>query len=389
MEVVTPLDRMDRARLEVSAERGRARRAAHLAARHEQLATAGPVQLRDLHQRAAAANRETERRHLAAEGIQASHLARLRASAWDATRQPSASDTPSPLFSDRLAIATDRDALEPSARRDRGDDADPAPDALAAELRTAIDRGQLRVEYQPIVSLSDRQMIGVEALVRWQHPRLGLLQPDQFLALAEEIGVITRLDQAVLAEATSEAARWLRATPDPPFVSVNITAGHLQDSGLVREIATLLGETGLPASHLHLEIVEGAVVRPYGPSLATLDDLVRLGVTVAIDDFGTGYSNLSYLRRLPVKTIKVDRSFVADICPPGGGPDPAGAEILVAIITLSHALGLTVTVEGVETAAQAEWLRSIGADSAQGWHFGRPVGMKAIRATIGAGRGTG
>jgi diguanylate cyclase (GGDEF)-like protein len=260
-----------------------------------------------------------------------------------------------------------------------------ARSALAADLPTAIERGEIRLEYQPIISLTDGHMAGVEALARWRHPELGLLLPDRFIDLAEVSGMTVRLGQAVLAQACAEAARWRAVTSNPPFVSVNVTPRQLHDSDMVREVATVLDETGLPASHLRLEILEGAIVRPNGRSVSTLHRLVDLGVSIAIDDFGTGYSSLSYLRRLPVKMIKIDRSFVVDLCPPDGEPDETGTEVLAAIISLAHVLGLTVTAEGVETTAQAEWLQSIGTDSAQGWYFGRPTGPEEIETAIAAG----
>jgi diguanylate cyclase len=267
--------------------------------------------------------------------------------------------------------------------RDRGE-RETARGALATALPAAIDRGELRLEYQPVVSLNDGVLAGAEALVRWYHPALGRLGPDEFVGIAEESDTILLLGRAVLAQACAEAARWLRITSSPPYVSVNVAARQLQDNDLVSDVSAALDEAGLPASQLRLEITEGAIVRPDGRSVHTLRRLVDMGVAVVIDDFGTGYSNLSYLRRLPVDTIKIDRSFVADLYPPDGVADATNAEILAAIISLAHALGLSVTAEGVESVAQAEWLQSMGCDSAQGWHFGRPAGPAKIEETIAA-----
>jgi diguanylate cyclase (GGDEF)-like protein len=267
--------------------------------------------------------------------------------------------------------------------RDR-DDKETARGALAAALPEAIGRDEMYLEYQPVVSLADGVLTGVEALVRWQHPTLGRLGPDEFVPVAEESGAILSLGRAVLAQACAEAVRWSQITSSPPYVSVNVAARQLQDQDLVNVVAAVLDETGLPASQLQLEITEGAIVRPDGRSLDALHLLVDLGVAVVIDDFGTGYSSLSYLRRLPVHTIKIDRSFVADLYPPDGVADEVTVEILSAIISLAHVLGLAVTAEGVESAAQAQWLQSMGCDSAQGWYFGRPVGPAKIEETIAA-----
>jgi diguanylate cyclase (GGDEF)-like protein len=268
--------------------------------------------------------------------------------------------------------------------RDR-EDKETARGALATALPAAIDRGELRLDYQPVVSLTDGVVAGAEALVRWHHPTLGRLGPDEFVRIAEESDTILLLGRAVLAEACAEAARWFQISPSPPYVSVNVAARQLQDTELVSDVSAVLEQTGLPASQLRLEITEGAIVRPESRSVGTLHSLVAMGVAVVIDDFGTGYSNLSYLRRLPVNTIKIDRSFVADLYPPDGD-DATNAEILAAIISLTHVLGLSVTAEGVESAAQAQWLQAMGCDSAQGWYFGQPVDRAKIEETIAAAR---
>ncbi len=269
---------------------------------------------------------------------------------------------------------------------DSGRDRDAtARSALAAELPTAIDNGELFVEYQPIVSLTDGHIAGAEALVRWRHPTLGVLGPDRFVELAEERGLIGRIGQAVLAEACVQAARWQQLASTPIFVSVNLAASQLDEPDLAGHVSSVLDETGLPPSDLHLEILEGAIVRQSGPSVPSLRRLAGLGLSIAIDDFGSGYSNLSYLRRLPVRIIKTDRSFLTELCPPDRGPDDMGTEIFSTIVSLAHVLGMTVTAEGVETATQAEWLQSMGVESAQGWHFGRPVAPAQFEAAIASG----
>jgi EAL domain-containing protein (putative c-di-GMP-specific phosphodiesterase class I) len=199
--------------------------------------------------------------------------------------------------------------------------------------------------------------------------------------------MIGRLGRSVLVQACVEALRWQDMSAHPPAVNVNITPDQLQDPDIVLDVTAALGQTGLPASRLTLEITEGSIVQSSGSSLATLDRLVGLGVTIAIDDFGSGYSNLSYLRRLPVHVIKIDRAFTADLCPPRGeAPDDAGTEILAAIVSLAHAIGLVVVVEGVETMTQAAWLQSVGADSAQGWYFGRPADAQHIAPEIASAK---
>jgi diguanylate cyclase (GGDEF)-like protein len=259
--------------------------------------------------------------------------------------------------------------------------------ALAADLPAAIERDEFIVDYQPVVSLADGRTVGAEALVRWKHPALGVLGPDRFIELAEERGLIGRIGEIVLARACGEAARWRQLTSTPIFISVNVAVRQLEDPDLVRQVSTVLDETGLPASDLHLEILEGAIIRSSSRSVPALHRLADLGIAIAIDDFGTGYSNLSYLRRLPVKIIKTDRSFITDLCPPDRGPDDAGTEIFSTIVSLAHVLGLTVTAEGVETETQAEWLRSMGVEAGQGWHLGKPMAPGQFRTVIAsAGR---
>ncbi len=263
--------------------------------------------------------------------------------------------------------------------RDRSDRAI-ARYALAAGLPAAIDRGELFLEYQPIVSLSDRSLVGAEALVRWRHPDLGVLSPDLFIDLAEETGLIVDLGRSVLEQACREAARWIEVTPNTPYVSVNVASRQVHDTDLVAEVASVLERSGLPPSRLVLEITEGVVLSPEDEAVSVLRDLVATGVRLAIDDFGTGYSNLSYLRRLPVQILKIDRSFVSGFHPPAAPGESGALEILEAMVALAHALGLTATAEGVETAEQADWLGTIGCDSAQGWHFGRPTRAAEIPA---------
>ncbi|HKT02428.1 MAG TPA: EAL domain-containing protein [Rugosimonospora sp.] len=243
--------------------------------------------------------------------------------------------------------------------------------ALAAAMPAALERGEFYLEYQPLVGLSDGVVYGVEALLRWRHPQLGVLPPGRFVELAEETGLIVRLGGYVLEQACTEARRWYDADPDAPYVSVNLAVRQVRDAGLVDWVSGTLARTGLPAHKLQLEITEGAVMATDDETVKALRDLAAMGVRVAIDDFGTGYSNLAYLRSLPVHELKVAGSFVEGL----RLPEPEGsvdAQIMAALVNLAHVLGLRLTAEGVETAGQARRLRAIGCDAGQGWHLGRP-----------------
>ncbi|MER5430890.1 EAL domain-containing protein [Streptomyces sp. NPDC002588] len=260
--------------------------------------------------------------------------------------------------------------------------------ALASTLRPAIERGEFRLEYQPLVGMSDGRLRGVEALVRWDHPRFGALAPNRFVALAEEDGSIVPLGRWILATACRQARQWQLDNPDDPplFVSVNVAVRQVWDSDLVTDVAQILAETGLPPRLLQLELTESAVMGSAGRPLQALQALSDMGVHIAIDDFGTGYSNLAYLSRLPVSVLKLDGSFVRGFQYEGTGaaPNPADEVVVEAMIDLAHRLGLTVTAECVETAAQATRLRSIGCDTGQGWLYSRPVSPDRISELMGS-----
>ncbi|MFI5832814.1 putative bifunctional diguanylate cyclase/phosphodiesterase [Micromonospora sp. NPDC051300] len=245
--------------------------------------------------------------------------------------------------------------------------------ALSAAIPAALDRGEFYLDYQPLTSLRDGRVLGMEALVRWRHPELGVLRPDSFIPLAEETGLIVRLGSWVLAEACREAGTWAAAGEAPPFVSVNLAVRQLHRPDLVTEVRGVLGRTGLPPERLQLEITESTMMSTVVEPVRALRVLGDLGVRVAIDDFGTGYCNLAYLRDLPVDEMKVAGEFVTGLRAPAGDPGARTDErILASLVSLAHALDLTVTAEGVETADQADRLRAIGCDAGQGWHFGRP-----------------
>ncbi|MET9612746.1 putative bifunctional diguanylate cyclase/phosphodiesterase [Kitasatospora indigofera] len=267
---------------------------------------------------------------------------------------------------------------------------------LTTALRPALERGEFSVEYQPLVGLADGVVHGAEALVRWRHPRYGTLSPDRFIPLAEESGAIVPLGKWVLEESCRQARRWLMEFPDTEtFVSVNLAARQIWDSDVVADVAQALESSGLPARLLQLEITESALLGPGGRPLQALQALADMGVRIAIDDFGTGYSNLAYLSRLPVHVLKLDGTFIEGFRDPVPGRPGQGSrrteadeQIVRAMVQLAHALGLTVTAEGIESAAQAERLRLTGCDTAQGWYFARP-GEAALVADILRGTRTG
>ncbi|MER7417780.1 bifunctional diguanylate cyclase/phosphodiesterase [Micromonospora peucetia] len=251
--------------------------------------------------------------------------------------------------------------------------------ALSAAIPAALDRGEFYLEFQPLTSLRDGRVLGMEALVRWRHPELGVLRPDSFIGLAEETGLIVPLGGWVLAEACRQAKSWTAGTGPAPFVSVNLAVRQVRRAGLVQEVRALLRHTGLSPDRLQLEITESTMMSTAEEPVRALRVLADLGVRIAIDDFGTGYSNLAYLRDLPVTELKVAGQFVAGLRAPEARADE---RILASLVSLAHALDLTVTAEGVETAGQAERLRAIGCDAGQGWHFGRPDSAERVLARL-------
>jgi diguanylate cyclase (GGDEF)-like protein len=236
-------------------------------------------------------------------------------------------------------------------------------------IRKAIEREEFRVFFQPEVSIDGEHIIGLEALVRWQHPERGLLGPGEFISLAEETGLIVPLGTWVLRDACRRAVVWQRTRPadQPLTVRVNVSARQLAQDSLRETVAAIIKETGIEPALLCLEVTESVLIEDPEESIRTLTELKQLGVKIAIDDFGTGYSSLEYLRRLPVDCVKVDRSFVRGL--PDNQEDVA---IVNAVIELGHALKLKVTAEGVETTDQMDSLRLAGCDTAQGFLFFRP-----------------
>jgi diguanylate cyclase (GGDEF)-like protein/PAS domain S-box-containing protein len=254
---------------------------------------------------------------------------------------------------------------------------------LSASLRGALERHEFFLEYQPLVGLADGALKGVEALVRWQHPLYGTLPPDQFIGLAEETGAIVPLGRWILDQACTQGREWQLAFPDAHlFVSVNFAARQAWEPAAADEVAEVLERTGLPAGLLQLELTEGAVMTTAGRPLEALQTLSDRGVRIAIDDFGTGYSNLAYLRWLPVHALKLAGPFVE------GLRESVDEPIVAALVTLAHGLGLTVTAEGVEDSSQADRLRSMGCDLAQGWYFAKATSAAQITELLEGGGAT-
>jgi diguanylate cyclase (GGDEF)-like protein len=239
---------------------------------------------------------------------------------------------------------------------------------LESGLRRAVDRGELELHYQPKLELGSRRIVGVEALMRWRHPALGMVSPAQFIPIAEETGLIEPIGRWALERACADAVAW-RALGLPALqMSVNLSPRQLGSRGIINDIRGILDSTGLEPELLELEITEGAMMKNPEHAAKLLEDVRAMGVGLAIDDFGTGYSSLSYLRRFPLSTVKIDRAFINDV------PENADAQALVdSIITLAHGLRMKVVAEGVETMVQLDHLRSRGCDEIQGFLLCKPL----------------
>ncbi|NBE54689.1 putative bifunctional diguanylate cyclase/phosphodiesterase [Streptomyces boluensis] len=266
-----------------------------------------------------------------------------------------------------------------SAGGNRFELADPEVDArtitrhgLTTALPAALARGEFFIEYQPLVHLADGSVSGAEALVRWTHPQHGVLGPDRFIPLAEHTGLIVPLGRWVLEEAVRQAHEWQQRHADagPLRINVNLSPVQLHHPHLVADTVEVLERVGLEPGALCLEVTESALIGADDDLLKPLRRLAEMGVDIALDDFGTGYSNLANLRRLPVSVLKLDRSFTQGM--QRYPVDPVDLKIVEGVVSLAHSLDLSVTVEGVETGAQAEQLRDLGCDTAQGWYYARP-----------------
>ncbi len=240
--------------------------------------------------------------------------------------------------------------------------------SLENQLHGALERNEMLVYYQPLIDLHSGQLTAMEALVRWQHPTLGLISPAKFIPIAEANGLIVPIDQWVLRTACAQNRAWQLAGFTPIRISVNLSARQFEQPNLVEIVSQILEETGLKASYLELEVTESFLMGDIERSVKTLKQLRELGIWLALDDFGTGYSSLNYLKRFPVNMLKIDRSFIQDVM-----SNPDSAAITDAIIALAKSLRLKITAEGVETQEQLEYLQMRGCDEGQGFYFSRPV----------------
>ena len=239
---------------------------------------------------------------------------------------------------------------------------------LENDLHGALDRNEMLVYYQPLIDLHSGQVTAVEALIRWQHPTLGMISPAKFIPIAEANGAIIPIGEWVLRTACTQNRAWQLAGFTPIRMSVNLSARQFEQPYLVEVINQILEETELQASDLELEVTESFLMGNIERSVKTLKQLRELGISLALDDFGTGYSSLSYLKRFPVNILKIDKSFVQDVM-----SNPDSATVTNAIIALAKSLRLSITAEGVETQEQLDYLKMQGCDEGQGYYFSRPV----------------
>jgi diguanylate cyclase (GGDEF)-like protein len=251
-------------------------------------------------------------------------------------------------------------------------------------LHRAVERDELVLHYQPVKDLSSGAVVAMEALVRWQHPTLGIVAPTEFIPLAEETGLITEIGRWVLQEACTQCAAWRAEGHDTVDIAVNVSGRQLEDPEFTKDVERVLSVTGLPATALSMEVTESVIVTEGSVGHEALEELQRIGVRIAIDDFGIGYSSLSYLAKLPVHSLKVDRTFIAGL---GTAQD---SSIVSAMVDLAHKLGLEVVAEGVETEVELQQLRDAHCDEAQGFLLGRPAPLSTLRergALADEGRG--
>lgn len=245
--------------------------------------------------------------------------------------------------------------------------------SIESRLRMALPKGEFALHYQPQVDIATGRIVSVEALLRWRHPGRGFVPPLEFIPIAEESGMITRIGEWVLEEACGQLRRWRDAGHEALCVAVNLSARQMLQSDFADQVQAILTRTGLPADALDLEITESVLMQPGEESTATLKRLFDMGVQLSVDDFGTGYSSLAYLKRFPIHALKIDRSFVSGI-----GQDASDAAIVSTIIVMARNLRLKVIAEGVETADQADFLAGNGCALAQGYYYSRPVEAHAI-----------
>ncbi|HEX3648437.1 MAG TPA: bifunctional diguanylate cyclase/phosphodiesterase, partial [Pseudonocardiaceae bacterium] len=252
---------------------------------------------------------------------------------------------------------------------------------LTAEIPGALARDEFTLEYQPLVRLADQELVGVEALARWHHPRLGRISPAAFIPSAEDTGLIVPLGLALLEKACAQAAAWRAETGRELIMSVNLAVAQIRTPGLLAAITAVLKRTGWPAELLQLEITESAFIGTDDDAMDIVYCLADMGIALSIDDFGTGYSSLAYLSELPVHNLKLAASFLRGL-DAETRTAKSNLTILPALITLSHELDVTVTAEGIEAGVQAEHLNSLGCDFGQGYHLGRPMPAADLRMLL-------
>jgi diguanylate cyclase (GGDEF)-like protein/PAS domain S-box-containing protein len=253
--------------------------------------------------------------------------------------------------------------------------------ALENSLRSALERREFAVYYQPQVNINTGRVVGMEALVRWRHPELGLVSPSEFIPLAEDTGLIAPIGEWVLRTACAQTKAWLDCGFAPLHIAVNLSPRQFQQPDLLSMIERHLKETGLDPRYLELEVTESSVMKNPESAISTLRELKAMGIKISIDDFGSGYSSLSYLKHLPIDVLKIDQSFVTDMT-----TDPKDAAIVMATIQLAHSLQLKVTAEGVETEEQLRFLRLLRCDEMQGYLFCRPLPVEAFEQLLHEGR---
>jgi diguanylate cyclase (GGDEF)-like protein len=239
---------------------------------------------------------------------------------------------------------------------------------LENSLRRAMDKQEFRLHYQPKVDIKTNKIIGMEALLRWEHGKLGMISPAKFIPIAEETGLIVPIGEWVLRTACAQNKAWQDAGYPPLCVAVNLSARQFQTQNLAALVRDILQETGLEPQWLELEVTESILMQHMDKTVSTLQELKDLGVCISIDDFGTGYSSLNYLKRFPIDSLKIDQSFVQDIT-----KDPDDAAIVSAVISLAHTMKLKVIAEGVETFDQLLFLREKNCDKMQGYYFSKPL----------------
>jgi EAL domain-containing protein (putative c-di-GMP-specific phosphodiesterase class I) len=243
---------------------------------------------------------------------------------------------------------------------------------LVSALRQALETDELTVHYQPVVDIASRRVLSLEALVRWQHPRLGLISPGEFIPVAEESGLIVPLGERVLRMVCKQVVLWEKEGVPIVPVAVNLSPQQFQRQSVSQLVQDILRETGMAAHHLALEITEGSLMSDVQRYANDLQALRSAGVRISVDDFGTGYSSLSYLKHLPLDTLKIDRSFISQV-----DTNSADEAIVSAILAMARSLSLKVVAEGVETASQLAVLERHGCQMAQGYYFGRPLPAEA------------